>query len=231
MTGLDSDALLAAVSALARESTYSVLTWDECMDAAKLAITAYLATLTPAPVPALNTSGEPVRNTGGIKHEEAPVGEPIAWTNQHTLDVRAMKGADTPYEQSVWSDKSPDHNIARYTKPQSVPDWNEIVGGLREDYATIRKWSGSALVAGELKGKDRDDGLASLYIDLCILGNSVSYYAAKLEPFAGDRAPAPGWNDAIEAAAKCCEGDFDNEMRGYGEFFAKRIRALKHGSE
>jgi hypothetical protein len=31
---------------------------------------------------------------------------------------------------------------------------------------------------------------------------------------------------ALEEAAKACEGDFDSEMRGYGNYFAAVIRAL-----
>jgi len=32
--------------------------------------------------------------------------------------------------------------------------------------------------------------------------------------------------DALEEAARYCEGNFDSEMRAYGDYFAEAIRAL-----
>jgi len=34
-------------------------------------------------------------------------------------------------------------------------------------------------------------------------------------------------DEVLEEAAKVCEGDFDSEMAGYGDYFAAAIRALK----
>lgn len=36
-----------------------------------------------------------------------------------------------------------------------------------------------------------------------------------------------GRREALEEAAKVCEGDFDSEMQAYGKAFAAAIRALK----
>jgi len=36
---------------------------------------------------------------------------------------------------------------------------------------------------------------------------------------------------ALEEAAKVCQGDFDSEMRSYGDYFAAAIRALKEGKD
>lgn len=41
------------------------------------------------------------------------------------------------------------------------------------------------------------------------------------------RAYRLGRADALEEAARVCEGDFDSEMRAYGKGFAADIRALK----
>ena len=42
-----------------------------------------------------------------------------------------------------------------------------------------------------------------------------------------DARTATARKDALEEAARKCEGNFDSEMRGYGDHFAASIRALK----
>jgi hypothetical protein len=52
------------------------------------------------------------------------------------------------------------------------------------------------------------------------------YIAPALTPAEVDARVKEARRDALEEAAQQCEGNFDSEMRGYGDHFAAAIRAL-----
>jgi hypothetical protein len=52
------------------------------------------------------------------------------------------------------------------------------------------------------------------------------YAGPALTPAEVDARVKEARRDALEEAAQQCEGNFDSEMRGYGDYFAAAIRAL-----
>lgn len=67
--------------------------------------------------------------------------KPVAWTNQEALDVTAMRGADTPYEQPMWSESTPEHDIALYASPplaiEALREAIDLLSGYAEFIRTV----------------------------------------------------------------------------------------------
>jgi hypothetical protein len=130
-----------------------------------------------------------LRSLGIASHTEGAGAEPVAWQWRYKYGDEKWGGWQNTRRYDAEELLRNNVLIAEETRPlytsptlpgDVVVVPREIVDGLREDFRTVRKWSGSALVANELPKRETREGLSELYRDLCTLGNSLDYYADQL---------------------------------------------------
>jgi hypothetical protein len=106
------------------------------------------------------------------------------------------QGVDSPREGFGGDTQARIDGLGQESEGAGSEGLGRLIQDLRGDYDEVRSWSGSALVAGETRGKANDKrAMAELYSFLCHLGNRLYAYAEDLSALSAQ--PGTGGRDAL----------------------------------